>query len=153
MYQQRIKRRAAAMIGTAVTASLAFAPSAMAAPDNTHTLPVDLSCSDGSSYTLSTLDTNSPWAAFHDVTGTVTFVPVYYRDVDVRVYTADGGTLLFEDDSSHYTPRGALPERLGVIKDCSFVITSTQDDADLGDVIVRVAIDLGLRVTPAGGSR
>jgi hypothetical protein len=153
MLHQHIRLKAAAALGAAVTASVAFAPSAVAAPTNGHTIPVSVICSDGSSYALSTLDTNSPWAAFHDVAGTATLVPVYYSDVDVRVYTADGATLLFEEDSADYTPRGAVPAGLGQIKRCSFEIVSPAEDPDLGSVMIRVDIELGLWVAPGGSSR
>ena len=141
----------AAILGAAVTATAAFSTAATASPDNRHTVPVQVDCSDGSSYALSTLDADSPWAAFHGVVGTGTFMPAYYSDVLVQVFTADGSSLLVEDDSPDDTPRGVVPDGLGEIKDCSFVISSIEETPDLGEVLVRVRIELGLWVAPQGG--
>jgi hypothetical protein len=153
MFHHRTILRAAAALCAAAAGTAALAPSALAAPDNRHTIPVQVSCSDGSSYSLSTLDADSPWGAFHDVTGHEVFLPAYYNGVRVQVYTADGGTLLFEDDSPDYTPRGTVPDQLGEVKDCSFVIRSTEEDPDLGEVLIRIDVELGLWVAPSGATR
>jgi hypothetical protein len=157
MVHHRTMFRVAAALGAAATAAAAtsaLAPSALAAPDNRHTIPVDVTCSDGSSYSLSTLDADSPWGAFHDVTTSEVFVPVYYSDVHVQVFMADDDrTPLFDDHTSDYNPRGAVPAALGEVKDCSFVITSREEDPDLGELLVRVDIELGLRVSPSVRSR
>ncbi len=151
MFSPKSAAKAVAVAGAAAAATGALAPSALAAPENRHTLPVQVSCTDGSSYLLSTLDTDSPWGALHDVHGSGTFIPVYYRDVHVQVSTADG-TVPFEEDSPDYTPRGAVPEQMGEVKDCSFEITDTEEDPNLGTVVTRIHIELGLLVTPAGRS-
>jgi hypothetical protein len=148
---QRASVRLATIFGAAVTATVAFSPAATASPDNRHTIPVQVDCADGTSYALSTLDADSPWAAFHGVVGTGTFIPAYYGDVLVQVFTADGSTLLFEDDSPGYAPRGAVPDGLGEIKDCSFIISNLENDPALGEVMIRVQIELGLWVAPQGG--
>lgn len=148
---QRSSSRVAAVLGAAVTATAAFSTAATASPDNRHTIPVQVDCSDGSSYALTTLDANNPWAAFHGVEGTRTLMPAYYSDVLVQVLSADGRTLLFENDSPDYTPRGSVPDGLGEIKDCSFVISSIEKTPELGEVLVRVQIELGLWVAPQGG--
>jgi hypothetical protein len=148
---QRASVRLATMLGAAVTATAAFSTAATASPDNRHTIPVQVDCSDGTSYALSILDADSPWAAFHGVAGTGTLIPAYYSDVLVQGFTADGSTLLFEDDSPGYAPRGVVPAGLGEIKDCSFIISSVENDPDLGEVMIRVQIELGLWVAPQGG--
>jgi hypothetical protein len=153
MFHHRNALRAVAVLGTAAAATAALAPSALAAPDNRHTIPLQVGCSDGSSYSLSTLDADSPWGAFHSVTGHGAVQPVYYRDVHVSVYTADGDTLLFEDDDSDYTPRGGVPDAIGEVKDCSFTISGTEPDPDLGQVLIRIDVELGLRVAPSGSLR
>lgn len=152
MFHPRTTFRAAAVLGAVAATTVALAPSALAGPDNRHTIPVQVNCADGSSYSLTTLDADSPWGAFHYASGTGAVIPAYYSDVHVRVSTSDG-TVLFENDSSDYTPRGAVPDGLGEIKDCAFQITDSFPDPDLGQLTTTVDVALGLWVAPAGRSR
>lgn len=152
MFHHRTTFRAMAVLGAVAATTVALASSALAGPDNRHTIPVQVSCADGSDYSLTTLDADSPWGAFHDISGSGAVIPVYYSHVHVRVSTSDG-TVLFEDDSSDYTPRGAAPDGLGEIKDCAFQISDSDPDPDLGQVTTTVDVALGLWVPPAGRSR
>lgn len=151
MFRKAPGRIAAQACTAAISAALPFAPAAVATPGNgaSSVIVAPLECSDGSTYTLSATQQSYQWASATDLDTGAKLIPVYFGNVDLRFYSADGNTLIDQELIEQYEAKGTTDVALaGGVKDCEFTDSAIEVIPGYGEVLVWVTVQVGVVVAP-----
>ena len=135
--------------GAAIPATLILTPVAMATPgpSASSSVVLDLYCADGTSYTLSVPEKSHHWSAGTDLATGATLIPVYFGNIDVKLYSADGQDLIDQTLIEQHDAKGRSEVGLaGEVKDCEFTVSGVEELPDLGEVLVSVNLQVDVVV-------
>lgn len=119
----------------AILACSAIGGAAEAAPNNSHTFDLQLSCDDGSSHVLSVVD-NQGQSPGHDESSTSVFIPTGFGEFHITVSDLQGN-VLDEEVAPPQVSHGRSGEQVTSLH-CSFSQSEVETIPEAGQVQIHV---------------